>query len=92
MRKRIKPTSVGPRHARLDNGTSWPLPDMGDIDNHSAGWTVRYAPLERVADVRFHAASVMDAYEALLSMPLDKSREVLRALKIAIAKREADHA
>jgi hypothetical protein len=90
MTKRIRPAIVGDRHTRLDNGTNWPLPDGDPFDRFGANHIVRYAPIEQVAEVRFHAASVMDAYETLLLMPLSQSREVLRALKLAMAERNKD--
>jgi hypothetical protein len=83
--RRLSVCGRGRGYTRLDNGTSWPLPIAGTGQGDAPAHIMRYAPIERVADVRFHAASIMNAYEALIAMPLDRSREVLRALRMANA-------
>lgn len=90
-RRKLKPTPgmVRPRSVRLDNGTNWPLPDDAGVDDRES-WIARYAPIERVAEHRFHLASIVDAYKALLAMPLDQSREVLRGLKMAMRERDKE--
>lgn len=92
----MKCTWTGPRGARFDNKTYWPLPEQhGDPDAHdTCAHELRYPHSENErgdgvvsSTARYHGADVIRAYELLVEMPLSKSRVVLKALKQAVKER-----
>ena len=59
--------------AKIDDMT-WPLSNQSDL-----AWILRYASVRTIED-RLKAASVIDAYNELVSMPQDKRNAICNAL------------
>ncbi len=82
----MKMTHLGRRSANFSDGTCWPLPDEGgDSDRPNLRWLLLYGdptPSDLMA-----AASVISAYDKLLTLSLQRRSEVIRAIKSAHAYR-----
>lgn len=79
--------------ARFSNGTTWPLAYPRRPNEYdSTSYKLRYRDKDHVFSMeeRLHAASIVDAYQSLVEMPLADARCVLKALKAALVKREKD--
>lgn len=92
-------TDVSTHHVRLDNGTTWSLPEPNDGDEYGVQHALRYRAdglgesATYTSRERMIAASEMSCYRALVDLPLSESRKVLRAIKAAMKmRREAKEA
>lgn len=64
------------RYIRLAEGATWPLP-VGPAE-----WTLRYGTPSR-EDI-LHAASCMNAFNALAALPREEQRKVSRAIRAGV--------
>lgn len=69
-------------HLVRDNGTSWPTP--GDHPDGGLEWRLRYGSEAQLVKDRFSAASVVEAYRALIMLPQRERNAVIRDLRSAI--------
>lgn len=75
-----------PYTKRVDTGggSSYPAVVDGDDDHDSLGWVLTWGTPEQLAAVRFEAASVVNAYQALLGATRARREQVVRAIRAAM--------
>lgn len=73
----------------LGDGTAWPIPGEGLSD---LGWELRYADDETIRSRRLAAASVVDAYQALLALPVRERNKRARMIRKAAKAMAAEGA
>jgi len=72
------------KYVVLDGGATWPTPMDGDADEDSLEWRLRYGKPDAVLRRRYHAASIVNAYRELITMPAAKRNKVIASLRRAI--------
>lgn len=57
---------------------TWPSYEQGDLE-----WQLRYGSEQQVVAARMRLASIVGAYDALLSMPANRRNDICRAIREA---------
>jgi len=75
-------TVANGKYVVLGDGGTWPTP-MDEVDT-SLEWRLRYANIEQLKKDRFLAASSVNAYRELISLPRWRRDIVIRKLREAM--------
>jgi len=71
----------------LSDGSTWPRPALESDQEYGIGHRLRYAPMESLTrDDLLLAASVIDAYGYLVTMPGAQASKVARMMRAALTE------